>query len=494
LRKPREAPETALFSARSDDGQASEAQIWWRLSAAAVLLLGAALLTAPWHGHLDDDSQLYLVVARHIAAGEGWLDLRYLPGAYDHFREHLPFGFWPYALAIRHVGEWSVGPLAALFSLMTVAVVGIATLRLAGPAGAIVAMLALATPDTCWLYGGRLRLDPPLLFFATTAALPLLFERVRPAGWIVAVASAALAASIKGPFGLLPLPAAAFASALAYRHPQRALAGLAAVLVAATPLASFLWADHALGGGSWWHGYLEQQLYASATGRRTDGVLAWYYPFMAVLGRFWPGFVLVLVGAYRAVRAAFRSPADGPILALGLNALFLLAGLCLPARKVWNHELLAFPALALLSGAAVEPRLSAWIEARGLRLRVISAGLGLLALTMVIASIAGMGARLLPEPCPSSQDLAASLAGLAPGDPVLVVAPVIDWTTLANLAAERRVIPWPLQELPEEMSRGTSGVAGARVAMVKEPESQKRPIGPWLRVAWARGWSVRIRP
>ena len=36
----------------------------------------------------------------------------------------------------------------------------------------------------------------------------------------------------------------------------------------------------------------------------------------------------------------------------------MLVELCMPARKVWNHELTAYPGLALLAGAALLPAAS----------------------------------------------------------------------------------------------------------------------------------------
>ena len=67
-----------------------------RVAFAATLLTCAALVVAPWRGHVDDtDAQLYLVIERTMARAHEWFDLRGLPGFYPHFREHLPFAFWP---------------------------------------------------------------------------------------------------------------------------------------------------------------------------------------------------------------------------------------------------------------------------------------------------------------------------------------------------------------------------------------------------------------
>jgi hypothetical protein len=46
---------------------------------------------------------------------------RCLTHLYPHFREHLPFGFWPFAVAVAAFGERAPPAVVALFSLLTVA-------------------------------------------------------------------------------------------------------------------------------------------------------------------------------------------------------------------------------------------------------------------------------------------------------------------------------------------------------------------------------------
>jgi 4-amino-4-deoxy-L-arabinose transferase-like glycosyltransferase len=467
----------------TDSAEPSPRLVWGAWS--ALLLLAVALVTAPWHGHVDDDAQLYLVVARHIAAGDGWLDLRYLPGVYDHFREHLPFGLWPAAVVIRLFGEWALGPLAALWTLGTVALVGWLGTRLGGVWVGLLAAVVLVTTDSFWFYGGRFLLDPPLLFFGTASALPLLLPELRASGWLLATACAAAAALVKGPFGLLPLPCAAVAAAVVYRQPSRLWGGALATVIAAAPVSAFLLLDK-LGSGTWWNGYVVAQLFASASGRRTDGSVGVLYPFATVAGRFWPGLPFALIGGVQA----FRSKPDVPRRTerlFAIQAALLLVALCLPQRKWWNHELIAFPALALLAGAGAAPLLQRWLKAQRARTLVIA--LASAAAVCLVASLAGVGARLLPPPCVTSQELSAPLDRLPPGAPILVVAPGIEWETLANLAAERKVIPWPVTELPE--GHDATGPASATVA-VALAGTEVRP--PWHEVAQARGWEILERP
>ncbi len=458
----------------------------------ALGLLAVALVTAPWHGHIDDDSQLYLVVARHIAAGDGWLDLRYLPGVYDHFREHLPFGLWPAAAVIKLFGEWALGPLSLLWTLGTLALVGWLGTRLGGVWVGLLSALVLITTDSFWFYGGRLLLDPPLLFLGTASTLPLLLPELRASGWLFATACAAAAALVKGPFGLLPLPCAALAAAVVYRQPARLWGGALATVLAALPLSAFLLLDKELGAGTWWNGYAIGQLFASASGRRTDGAVAPWYPFATIAGRFWPGLPFAILGGVRAVRAkSAPGEAAPPERLFAIQCALLLTALCLPQRKWWNHELIAFPPLALLAGAGAAPYLERWLGKGPHRERQLVTVLACAAVLCLGASLAGLGTRLLQPPCVTSLELAAPLDRLPPGGPVLVVAPSIDWSTIANLAAERKLIPWPETALPEAPTAGGTGPEAAKVA-VAMAGTAVRP--PWHEVAQARGWKILERP
>ncbi len=154
-----------------------------RFALGAALLAGTALLAIPQFVHSDDgDAQLYQVVTRHMVEDHTWTNLRYLSNAYTEFREHLPFGFWPYAIAVRAFGEGALGPLALGFSVATLLVVAFAARRLAGEGAAVVAVISLAACDSFWSLGGRPRLDAPLVLFANLAALPVLLGPRRAIG------------------------------------------------------------------------------------------------------------------------------------------------------------------------------------------------------------------------------------------------------------------------------------------------------------------------
>ena len=461
-------------------------------SSALVLALGAALLCAPWRGHLDDtDSQLYQVVARNLAEDRAWLTPRYLPGVYPQYREHLPFGLWPATAAVRLLGEGALLPLNLCFSLGTLLLVLWLGGRLLGPGGGAAAGLILALCETFFLYGARPRLDPLLVLLSTAASVPLLLPAPRLRAYALAAALGALAALVKGPFGLVPLAAAGGAQALLWRAPRRLVWIALAMLAAALPVTAFLLEDRALGQGSWWRGYLHDQLLASAVGARRDGELGFFYPLVSVAGRFWPGLPLLLWAALGAVRRAFSSSPPAATAAasttaeatrlLALHCALMLFALCLPTRKFWNHELVAYPALALLAGAGAAPLLQP-VLARPRQARACVIGLASAAALAWALSLAGAGRKLLQPPCVASAELAPQLSRFPSGTELLLVSPEPDWRLIAALAAERRLFAWPVTSLTEH---------AGKVALVREEIHDSRT--GWLELGAARGWSLLVR-
>jgi 4-amino-4-deoxy-L-arabinose transferase-like glycosyltransferase len=392
-----------------------------RVAWVSALVLCAALLAAPWRGHVDDvDAQIYTVVARNMARSHSWFDLRCLPSLHPVFREHLPFGLWPAAAAIRGASEWAINPLYALMTLGAIAASGMIARRLAGDWAGVAAVLLLGTCESIWQYGGRLLLDPPLFLLATAAAGAALAGR-----WGWAAVLGGLATLIKGPFGLLP-----FACVAAMR--VRDWRALAAVAAAIAPLVLFLAVDP---GGGWRTGYFQAQLLGSAAGGRGDGVGAWWFPLAVVARRFWPGFPFLLV----AVWSARRNVALRPLL---FACALMLVALCLPHRKWGNHTYVAFPLLAALAGAAAAPLL----ERISGKVRVV----GTVALAAVACgiSIAGLGALVLRPPCAFSTALRPALDRIPARSIVLVAG--AEPGDLTTLAAERDLVPLAVRELPLE--------------------------------------------
>src|SRR5947209_16070156 len=119
-RLSRLAPKSSETSRESSETSPRLSRFGW----AALLVFGSALLALPVTGHVDDsDADVYRVVVRNMVADHAWLDLRYLPRVHPHFHEHLPFGFWPFAAAVRMFGEGAIAVVGALFTLLLFVVV-----------------------------------------------------------------------------------------------------------------------------------------------------------------------------------------------------------------------------------------------------------------------------------------------------------------------------------------------------------------------------------
>ncbi len=462
-----------------------------RTAAGLALVIATCVLVAPWGGHVDDtDAQLYQVVARHMVQDGSWLDLRYLSHAHPHFREHLPFGLWPWAATIRLLGEWALAPLAGLFTFCTLLLVAFLGRRLGGWSMAAVAVLLLGTTESFILYGGRPRLDPLLLLLVVTSLVPVLGFPPAPRRWLWAALFAALGALVKGPFGLLPFLAAALAVAWESRSVRWASAGVGLTLLSAVPVTAFLLGDKLWGQGTWWRGYLDVQLLASATGGRGDGLEPPWFPFATVAGRFWPGLPLVALGVLRGAGwpkqlDAAVPPTPRTARRLALTALLLLLGLAIPERKVWHHALVAYPVLALLAGAGAAPFLKRWLSTPGQKRAALAALAALAAFSVAFVAVGG-GAWVW-TPCVLAAEFRGELDGLRPGEAILVVSDPTHWRLLAGLAAERQLEPLLEKRLPEDG-------APAPLALV---EKHLLPPGklpaPWQEIGEARGWVLLRR-
>jgi hypothetical protein len=352
----------------------------------------------------------------------------------------------------------------------------------------------LATTESYFRYAAVPHLDRLLLFFATAAALPLLEPRpVALRGWALAAALGALATLVKGPFGLLPLAAAGLARAVTLRDVRELYAAALATLAAAAPAAAFLLGDRFAGGGTHWRGYLLNQILASARGARTDGE-GGLMPFTGVAGRFWPGLPFALGGLALGLRDLFRRRATATAL-LAAFSLALLSLLALPSRKVWHHALVAWPALALLGGAAAAPLLEKLL-ASARRARLAFASLAAMTLAAALLSALGAGARLSASRCVLP---AALVARLPRGTDLLVIAPEPDWKVVAALAWEHRLAPWPAFALPpdgalETWPPGSAPQAGRRasLALVREA-SLPAQLGNWREEGRELGWVLLRR-
>jgi 4-amino-4-deoxy-L-arabinose transferase-like glycosyltransferase len=445
-----------------------------RLAWSAVFVLAAALLVAPWFGHFDDtDAQLYQVVVRTMAERRNWFDPAYLAYFAPHYREHLPFGLWPFACLQVGFGEWAPRVVAALFSLATLAGVGLVGRKLMGEWPAIGAVGVLAMTETFFRYGAATRLDPLLVLLANGAAVPTLLGTRR--GHWLAAALAVLAVLVKGPFGLVPLVAAAVARAAVDRSVEPLLRGGIAAVVASLVLGGLLLLDKVSLHAGWWETYGRGQVLASAMGSRMDGSPQWWFPFASVAGRFWPGLALIAVLALPAVRSRITRTT---ITLLALFCLVMLVELCVPGRKVWNHTLVVYPGLALLAGAALLPA-QHWLRTHGRSTAVVL----LTTAGVVVVAMPVLGKLVDGTPCVGSLEFRTELNRIQPGKSVLVVSSPTSWHMLASLAAERRLEPEPLRILPEGNS------TTAEMAIVQE-DLLPSPLPGWRLVQRAQGWAL----
>jgi 4-amino-4-deoxy-L-arabinose transferase-like glycosyltransferase len=377
---------------------------------ATVLALAAGLILPFALVHLDDaDGVVYAVVARHLAADGRLFDLRFLPEILPAFREHPPFFFWIWAGALRLVGPDALPLTGAALGLATVAVAFAAGRALLGARAAFLGCVALATIESFFRYQGRPRLDPPLTLLFTASVALLLAARGR-AAWLAAGGLAAgLGTLVKGP----PALGAPFAAALALlalgRGRELRSARAWAVTGAATllPAALFLGYDHLSLGGTWWRGYVRDQVLASVLGQRHDGAADRLYLLRSVLGRLGPWALLAGWGLVRAARERSTPRARASIALLAWAAL-VIGGYALAGRAWWHYAMPAYVPLALLAGAGLDALLGSGEAAFRAARRVVAVAAALLLLTLPFGP-----ARLVVNGC-SLGELPVLAAGRPP--------------------------------------------------------------------------------
>ena len=380
-------------------------------AAAFALVLGlfVVLMGATWFRHTDvGDAQLYQVVARHMLRGGDWLSLEYLGRP---FFDHLPFGLWPIALA-QAVDERLVIPLHALFSVLTVVLVGVLGHRLQGPWAALASMFVLATTQMYFFQTSYPTLDPLLLLLTTASVIPVLTGEGTRAQWLTAWLFGALAVAVKGPFGLLPLGGAIGARVLVDRSWRHLGWGALVLALAIAPVALFLTLR-----ADWREGYGVQQLLASASGARTDGAVGYALAFKFIADRFWPWFPLLFLGVAAALRQG--DPRVSACRKVAVACALVLIGLSLPRRKLWHHTLVAYPLLSVLIGVAVAPRLAAWFGDAVGRRRLLGGLIVALALA-VVSGAGGVDRLLMARPCVLATDFSEALRLVHAGDTVAV--------------------------------------------------------------------------
>ena len=446
-------------------------------AAAFGLVLGLffVLMGATWFRHTDvGDAQVYQVIARQMARSGDWLTLEYLGRP---FFDHLPFGLWPIAAA-QQVDERAVIPLYALFSLITVALVGVIAHRLSGPWAGLASMFVLATSQYYFFQTSYPTLDPLLLLLTTASVVPLVRGETTAREWAIAWLLAALAVAVKGPFGLLPLGGVIGARALVDRSWRLAGWGGLVFLLAIAPVALFLWLRL-----DWREGYGAGQLLASATGHRSDGGAGFTLALRFIGERYWPWLPLLALGVL-AASGRLSSYAPSEVRAcrtLVLACALIMFGLSLPHRKIWHHTLVAYPLLSVLIGTALGPLLARWCgDARGQRRLLL--GLGSTLLLVVGAVWGGVDRLLMARPCVLVTDFSEELQGLHRGDVVPVISSHEEWDMLSALAFEHDVRPVRVD--------GWEGVQAPLVLATDELWQAAPPS--WRALEQTRGWVIAI--
>lgn len=398
-------------------------------------MAGFLAFLAGWalYVHVDDsDAWLYRTVVRNMVADGTWFDLRYLPSVHPRFREHLPFGFWPYALAQR-LSDWAPVALGWLASLATL---GLLARR------SLLAALFLGTTASFFELAATVRLDQALVLATTAGGLALLDSEHPRRAWLVAAACAAAGVAVKGPFGLVPIAAITLVRVVAERRPQLFLPALGVAVLAVAGPGLFLWHSWRE-GGDWYSGYFEAQLVASATGGRMDGAPSALEPWLTLGRRFWPWLPLSLWALWQTIRRPELRVLAGSI------ALMLLA-LGLPGRKVWNHALLVFPFLSLWLARSLEPiRLESFARP-ATKVLATATALGLL---VVLGMRPGLGS------CAVSPEVIAYSRAHGP-EALAVVRPKVGspWKPIAVLAGEYRTVPRLVASLEEAEGSGSTAV------------------------------------
>lgn len=386
-----------------------------RLLLAGVLALAGALPFALVH--VDDiDAATYTVIARHLTQGDALMAPRYLPDLFPAFREHPPLFLWVQAAVIRLFSEGALPWLGLACGVATVLTAFTVGRRLAGGRAALLGAFVLASTEQFFRYQARARLDPPLVLCYTASVALLLAARGRTRWLLAGGLAAGLGALVKGP-PALGAPVSAALALVALGRARELRSGRTWLLVAAgalAPAALFFGYDAAALGGSWWRGYVQGQVLASATGARLDGNPSHLGPLRYVAGGFWPGLPFALFALWQAARGRPAARARWGLLAW---AAVVLGAFSAVGRTYWWYVVPAYVPLALLAGSGADEL----VGRLGRRARAVEPALAALGAAALVAAPL-WPARWLVRPC-AFGPLPARAAALAPPGAALLLAP-----------------------------------------------------------------------
>lgn len=329
-----------------------------------LVALGAALYLLPLAMGtplLDPDEGLHAAIAQEMVERGDWVTPRWLGTP---FLDKPILFFWALAASIAALpdGELAVKLPGLAFGALGALAAGLLARRLVGPRAGVLAALAQATMLLPMAVAQGAVHDVALVPWTTLAMLGL-WDAAQAGSWRRATAAGAVAGVWLGlavltkaltGVALVGLPFAIWALATRRLGPRLVAAGLVSLGVAALVSAPWYLAMEAANPGYFHYYFVERHLLGYATTTQLHGQRAWWYygPILAAGALPWLPYALTTLGA------TVRDRHPGLLLAwtwLVVDVVFLsLAG-----SKLLTYLLPAFPAVALLAGAAWDTALGA---------------------------------------------------------------------------------------------------------------------------------------
>jgi len=180
-----------------------------------------------------------------------------------------------------------------------------------------------------------------------------LIDVASPAALLASGAAAGVALVLRPPLALA-LFVLVPAVVIARRAPERRdiARGLAWLALAGTPLLALAYAAHLAGHDNLFSEYWHAQVLASLTGTRSDGDGSHWAVLNGMMRTFWPALPLLVAALYFVVtRQLWRQRFVSFLL---LWTVAVLGGLSLGKRHLPYHAWVAYPAMLLLCGLALE--------------------------------------------------------------------------------------------------------------------------------------------
>ncbi|MBI1848758.1 MAG: glycosyltransferase family 39 protein [Planctomycetes bacterium] len=323
------------------------------LIAVLVALSLSLLIGLGTRSLFDPDESRYAEIPREMLATGDFI-VPHLWGV--PYLEKPPLGYWLVAGAFALLGtsEWVARLVPALFTVATIALVGVHGSRLLGRRGGLLAAVVLASSAFPLALGRTLVLDPILSFFVT--AILLCGHRLcigdgnAPRLRVAVAIAAALGTLTKGPIAVL-LPVVALVASQIVRRDVRALrrlVSLPSVALYVAVVAPWFVAVSIREADFPRFFVVEQHLRRYASPEYEHGENAWTLIGTA-LGGLGP-WLFALPGALLALRRCERTDVA---LGAAIWALVMVAVFLPSQSKLVTYVLPAFPAMACLIAASL---------------------------------------------------------------------------------------------------------------------------------------------